>query len=125
MNELWAAIDTRRPFPRILVTNAGKEPILKARMRKRPDHRRALATLLEGIAMWEGSRVRAVLVAGMRDGCDVALYHDCFELPCDTPLYSIGYAPSLEEARRMYPDRIHGMGRFHDMQQVLNLEVAK
>ena len=125
MSELWAAIDTRSTSPRILVTNAGKEPLVKARMRKRPDHRRALATLLEGLAMWEGARVRAVLVAGMRDACVSSFYHDCFADPCDTPLYSIGYAPSLEEARQMHEDRIRGMGAFNDMRQVLTYEVAK
>lgn len=40
MSDLWAAIDTTRsPNPRLLVTNAGKEPILKARMSGPPQHR--------------------------------------------------------------------------------------
>ena len=122
MTELWAAIDTRRTLPRILVTDAGRQPILKARMTGPPNHPKALATLLEALSLWEGRRVRAVLVVGERGGCDPSRYHDFFAEPDRTPMYSIEYAPPCGPRPR---DRIEGMGRFRDLKQLLLFEVAR
>ena len=52
---LWMAI---RPGPtgtRVLVTE-GQETLLKARLMRDPAHPRALATLLEAMALWQESR---------------------------------------------------------------------
>ena len=126
MSDLWAAIDTRQYLPRLLVTNAGREPLLKARMSGPPQHRRALSTLLEALAMWEGRPVRAALVVGERQrGCDMSQYHDFFAEPDRTPMYSIEYVTSIAEMRRTYRDQLHGMGKSRDLKQLLLFEVAR
>jgi hypothetical protein len=125
MSDLWAAIDTRRHLPRILVTNAGKEPLLKAHLSCHPQHQRALSTFLEALALWEGRPVRAALVVGERVGCEMSQYHDFFAEPDRTSMYSIEYVSSLAVLRRAHRDQIRGMGRFHDLQQVLRFEVAR
>ena len=122
MTKLWAAIDTRRALARILVTDAGRQPILKARMTGPPHHRKALTTLLEALSLWEGRPVRAVLVVGERDGCDPSRYHDFFTEADRTPMYSIEYVPPPGPGVR---DRIEGMGRFRDLKQLLVSEVAR
>lgn len=125
MSDLWVAIDTRRHLPRILVTNAGREPLLKAHLSCPPQHRRALSTFLEALALWEGRSVRAALVVGEQVGCDMSRYHDFFAEPDRTPMYSIEYVSSLATMRRTHRDQIRGMGRFQDLQQVLRVEVAR
>jgi hypothetical protein len=87
MSTLWAAIDLSGRNPRILVTDGGREPLLKAQMLSRPNHPRALATLLEGLSMWESRPVRAALVVGDRDGSDSSQFLDCVADPWGTPQY--------------------------------------
>ena len=125
MSDLWVAIDTRRLCPRILVTNAGREPLLKAHLSGPPQHRRALSTFLEALALWEGRPVRAALVVGGRGGCDMSQYHDFFAEPDNTPMYSIEYVSSLAKMKRTSTDQIRGMGRFQDLKQLLLFEVAR
>ena len=125
MNDLWVAIDTRRLCPRILVTNGGREPLLKAHLSGPPQHRRALSTFLEAMALWEGRPARAALVVGGRGGYDTSQYHDFFAEPDHTPMYSIEYVSSLAEMKRANKDTIRGMGRFQDLKQMLLFEVAR
>lgn len=125
MSDLWAAIDTRRLCPRILVTNSGREPLVKANLSGPPQHRRALPTFLEALALWEGRPVRAALVVGKSDGSDTSRYHDFFADLDHTPLYSIDYVSSPAELRRAHRDQIRGMGRFQDLKQLLMWEVAR
>ena len=125
MSDLWAAIDTRRLNPRILVTNSGREPLVKAHLSGAPQNRRALSTFLEALALWEGRPVRAALIVGNADGCDMSRYHDFFAEPDRTPMYSIEYVSSPTEMKRAHRDPIRGMGRFHDLKQLLMWEVAR
>jgi len=126
MSDLWAAIDTRRLCPRILVTNGGREPLVKAHLSGPPQHHRALPTFLEALALWEGRPVRAALVVGKSaNGCDMSRYHEFFADPDRTPLYSIDYVASPAELRRANRDPIRGMGRFDDLKQLLLWEVAR
>ena len=125
MNELWAMIETKRSGPRLIVTNQGKEPLLKARMRQPPQHPRALTTLLEGVALWEGAPIRAALVAGARDSYDISRYHDCFAEPGTSPLFTLAVVPTLAEAREHHRDSLRGMGKFDDLRQLMLFEVAK
>jgi hypothetical protein len=111
--------------PRILVTDAGKHPLLKARMTTPPQHRQALATVLEGLALWEGSPIRAALVVGEPGRCDTSHYHDLFADPCHSPLYTIDYVPTLAAMRRQQRDRVEGMGKFHDLRELLTRTVAR
>jgi hypothetical protein len=125
MQDLWACIEPQGTETRLLVTNAGKEPRLKARLRQPPQHRRALPMLLEALALWEGQPIRAALVADAPGRSDLSIYHDCLVDACDTPLYSIATVPPLAVLRRLHRDELSGMGRFRDLQEVLRFEVAR
>jgi hypothetical protein len=125
MQHLWACIDPRGPETRLLITNAGKQPLLKARMSRPPQHRKALPMLLEAIAQWEGQPIRAALVADDKGQYDSTLYHDCLVEPCETPLYTIETVLPLAALRRLHRDEINGMGRYHDLKQLLLFEVAR
>ncbi len=48
----------------LLVTSPHGDDLLKARLPVRPPHPRALLTLLEGVALWSGEPVFAVISAG-------------------------------------------------------------
>lgn len=61
---------------RVLATQHGDD-CLKAVLPSRPAHPRALHTLLDGLAMWHGTRVRAALVAG--DPWAPSLVEDLFD----------------------------------------------
>jgi hypothetical protein len=51
---------------KILVRNAQDDDLLKARLPIRPRHPRSLLTLLEGLALWSGEPLYAVISAGKR-----------------------------------------------------------
>ena len=125
MTKLWAKIDPNRTEPRILITDSRSKPLVKARLSRPPQDRRALPALLEAIASWEGQRVRAALVVDGQDPHVYSRYHDCLVDACETPLYSIDYVPSLAVARRLHKDCIRGMGRFHDLRQLTLFEVGE
>lgn len=57
---------------RLLVMSPHGDDLLKARLPVRTRHPRALLTLLEGVALWSGQPVRAVISAGAprADGLD-------------------------------------------------------
>lgn len=126
MNDLWVAIDTRRHTPRILVTDGGKGPLLKAQMSHAPQHPRALSTFLEALALWEGRVARAALIVAESAGFDTSRYHDFFAEPDRTPQYSIDYVSSWHDLQRVQKrDPIRGMGQFNDLKQLLMSEVAR
>jgi hypothetical protein len=49
---------------KLLVTSPHGDDLLKARLPVRPRHPRALLTLLEGVALWSGEPLFAVISAG-------------------------------------------------------------
>ena len=64
---------------RVLAMRGASETLLKARLSRDPVHPRALSTLLEAIALWQGMQVRAALAADDRPGsCDSSLYQEAF-----------------------------------------------
>ena len=63
MNSIWVGIAPGPTATRVLAMHGASETILKARLRRDPSHPRALATLLEAIALWQGMRVQAALAA--------------------------------------------------------------
>ena len=73
MRSLWVAIDSRCDETRVLATAGPKETVLKARLSATAQHPRAVPTLLEALALWQGMPVRAVIVAGDRDGSSDAV----------------------------------------------------
>ncbi len=120
---LWMAI---RPGPtgtRVLVTEGGQETLLKARLMRDPAHPRALATLLEAMALWQGEQVRAVLAVGRTGaGSDTRLAHEAFALFEPTPLFHLDVVDGRRRRRR---EGIVGMGDYRDLRQLLLSEVAR
>ena len=84
---------------KLLVTSPQGDDLIKARLPSRPPHPRALLTLLEGVALWSGEPLYAVISAGEhRDdwlGCEAwgedlwsaesALVHYDFAIPPQRP----------------------------------------
>ena len=67
MNSLWVAIDSRCNETRVLAMSGPKETVLKARLAATAQHRLALPSLLEALALWQGIPVHAVVVADAPD----------------------------------------------------------
>jgi hypothetical protein len=85
-------------------TNEGKTVVLKATLSGRPSHPRALQWMLEALALWQGTAVRGVLVAGKRtDGYGSALYEEWFA-DFGGALYTLDF--ETEIPRRRHRDRV-------------------
>jgi hypothetical protein len=124
MSNLWMAISPSLHATRVLAMAGASETILKARLKPQPSHPRALATLLEAIALWQGTKVRAALCAAERDGgSDSSLYREAFD-DFGGPLYSLDWIPAAGRGRRRHRD-LAGVGDFADLRQLLLDEVAR
>ncbi len=123
MESIWMSIAPSASSTRVLAMEGAHDTILKARLRGSPKHPRAMATLLEAIALWQGRPVRAALSADAKDGFDSSLYREAFA-DVGGPLYSLDWIPGPVRARRVRRD-IHGMGHFADLREVLLAEVAR
>jgi len=126
MSDIWMAVSPERQTTRVMAMAGPSETILKARLLPSPAHPRALATLLEAVALWQGKQVRAALCAGERDGLsDSSLYREAF---ADTggPLYTLDWVPACPRvgARRRHRD-LPGLGAFEDLRQLMLFEVAR
>jgi hypothetical protein len=120
---IWTAIHPGPSETRILATHRGQRTLLKARLAAEPAHTRALATLLEALALWEGEPVRAALcVGGSGDGRMPRLVRDLFPMNEPTPLYRLDIVDVRRPRRR---DAIEGMGDFRDLRRILITEVAQ
>jgi hypothetical protein len=102
---------------KLLVTSPQGDRI-KARLPARPPHPRALLTLLEGIALFGGEPLYAVISAGKhRDdwlGCETwgpELW------PTESPLVHFDFAVPPPRARRT----LRGVGDFRDLRSQLAL----
>jgi hypothetical protein len=105
-----------------VIARAGpSDTILKARLARQPAHPRALPTLLEAIALWQGVQVHAALCAADRDGVsDSSLYRDAF-VDFGGPLYTLEWIPAATLERRRRGD-IRGVGDFADLRRLLVAE---
>lgn len=106
---LRATVHPGPTLTRILVTEDGDD-CLKAVLPMAPVHPRALHTLLEGLALWRGRPVHAVLVAG--DPLDLSRVEDLFGgalWPHD--LANVQF--EVRQPRR--PERIRGLGDFRQL----------
>ncbi len=121
MQPIWVGIDPRPPSARVLALQGYQESVLKARLLPQPKHPRALATMLEALALWQGVPVRAVLAVGDEEPwCDEGAYHVGFPDFGETPLYSLDVVSRIQRPRRR--DAIGGMGDFRDVRQLQLLE---
>lgn len=92
MRPLWVAIDSRPDEARVLATARTRETMLKARLSPVTQHPRAVPALLEALAMWEGTMVRAVVVVDDRDGSSATrLKLDCVTDLVGDPLYQLQF----------------------------------
>jgi hypothetical protein len=124
MSDLWMAISPGSHATRVIAMAGASETILKGRLASQPSHPRALPTLLEAIALWQGSKVRAALCAGERDGAsDSSLYRTAFD-DFGGPLYTLDWVPAHQRARHRNR-ALSGVGDFDDLQQLLITEVAR
>jgi hypothetical protein len=124
MSDIWMGVLPEKSSTRVLAMAGPSETILKARLLPSPSHPRAMATLLEAIALWQGQKVRAALGAGERDGVsDLSPYREAFT-DFGGPLYSVDWVPAPGRVRRRHRD-IAGLGDFSDLRQLLLFEVAR
>jgi len=123
MRPLWIAVDSKPDETRVLATAGPQETLLKARLSSAPHHRRAVLTLLEALAMWEGTQARAVVVVDDRESSSlVRLKLDEFADLFEEPLYQMRFVPGHKRGHR---DRLDGFGPFHDLRQLVMFEVAR
>jgi hypothetical protein len=125
MESIWMGIAPSATSTRVLAMAGPLDTILKARLARSPSHPRAMATLLEAIALWQGRPVRAALCADERPGgSDTSLFRETFA-DVGAPLYTLDWIPARVRGRRARRRDIAGMGEFADLRQVLIDEVAR
>jgi hypothetical protein len=123
MSDIWMGIAPEPKATRVIAMAGPSETILKARLLPSPRHPRAMATLLEAVAMWQGTRVRAVLsVADGDGGYGSSFCHEAFT-DFGGPLYTLDWVPACRRARR-HRD-LPGVGSFADLRQQVLFEVAR
>ncbi|MCC6984731.1 MAG: hypothetical protein IT535_15825 [Bauldia sp.] len=122
MSSIWVGIDSTSDGTRVLATAGPTETILKARLSATVHHPRAVAALLEALAMWQGQPVRAaVVVDGPGGSSATRLCLDSWDFG-GPPLYTLEF---VHGRKRRHRDRLDGVGRFHDLRQLLLFEVAR
>jgi hypothetical protein len=125
MESIWMAVAPNATSTRVLAMAGTQDTILKARLSRSPAHPRAMTTLLEAIALWQGRPIRAALCADDRPGgSDSSLFRETFA-DVGGPLYTLDWIPALERGRRARRRDIAGMGEFADLRQLLIDEVAR
>lgn len=121
---IWMAIRPGRMHTKILATAGVEQTLLKANLLTEPAHPRALPTLLEAVALWQGEQVRAALCVGASDdGCGTRLSRALFDVIEPTPLFCLDIVP--DRPRRKKRDGLDGLGDFRDLRQLLLYEVAR
>ena len=125
MESIWMGIAPSATSTRVLAMAGPHDTILKARLSRSPAHPRAMATLLEAIALWQGRPIRAALCADeQHGGSDSSLFRETFA-DVGGPLYTLDWIPAPERGRRARRRDIAGMGEFADLRQILLDEVAR
>jgi hypothetical protein len=123
MESIWMGIAPSSAATRVIAMAGPGDTILKAQLARDPKHPRALATLLEAIALWQGQPVRAALCADAGGlSYDSNLCREAF-LDEGGALYSIVWVPAGAHRQRRH--RIHGLGNFRDLERLLISEVAR
>jgi len=123
MDTTWIGIAPTATHTRVVAMRSPVETFLKAHLQTDPSSPRALATLLEALALWEGRRVRAALVVDDRSPCGGGLLREAFPMFGDSgSLVELTWVePRASRAR----GGIRGMGRFADLEQIVRRTLAR
>lgn len=125
MHSLRIAIQAAPDGARLLAMENAREIVLKARLRSNPAHPRALPTLLEGLALWQGQKVRAALCADeSADSFVMKRYPDLFTDPGDTLLYVLDWVPVVRR-RPVRREEIRGLGGFRELRELVLGEISR
>ena len=110
---LWVAVHPHINGTRILATQGQQGPVLlRATLSAKTAHPRALPWLLEALALWEGERVHAALVADESvSQSGTSLFHDLYAELDETPLFRVELVPIRR--RRL------GTADFRNLQAIL------
>ncbi len=122
MERIWVAVAPSGRDTRILATEGPGDTVLKARLRSRPRHPRALPMLLEALAQWQGQYVSAALAVGGSSPWFESVLHDELLVDEHTPLYELDLVPAVPPRRRR---ELGGFGDFRDLHGLLRREVAR
>lgn len=125
MESIWLGLSPSPRSTRVLAMRGASEVILKAHLSLCPSSPRAVTTLLEALALWEGAPVRAALVVdeSSTSSCPTTLYRDLFAVfGQNTPLYELDWVPRAVRRRR---DGLTGLGDFGDLERLLVRSVAR
>lgn len=123
MKSIWMGIAPSLETTRVIAMTSPSETILKARLAPDPKHPRAMATLLEAVALWQGQPVRAALcVGGPGRSYDSNLYREAF-LDDGGALYDVVWVPGCEHRRSR--TQLSGLGSFRDLERRVVEEVAR
>lgn len=124
MQSIWLAIHPQPQGTRLLAQAGPGETLVKAQLAPRPASPRALAALLEGLALWQGAPIRAALCVERDAGtCVTSSFLDSVVDYGKAPLFEIEVVSAGRRRRRR--DRLDGMGDFRDLRQLLLFEVAR
>ncbi len=103
---------------KLLVTSPEGDDLIKARLPIRPPHPRALLTMLEGVALYSGEPMYAVISAGSDRDDGLDWEHWCDDLwPAESALVQFDFAPPARRARR----QLRGVGDFRAVRRQLRL----
>lgn len=116
---LWpTTLRITREEVKLLVTSPEGDDLLKARLPTRSRHPRALCTLLEGVALWSGEPVYAVISVGKH--CAAWLGSDQWGgqlWPEESVLVQFDLAVPQPRQRRT----LRGLGDFRDLRRHLRV----
>jgi len=116
---LWpTTLRITREEVKLLVTSPEGDDLLKARLPIRARHPRALCTLLEGVALWSGEPVYAVISAGKYCAAWLGSEYWGGQLwPEESALVQFDLAAPQPRRRRT----LRGLGDFRDVRRQLLL----
>lgn len=98
---------------RLLLTDHQGSDLLKASLPLPAHHPRAMLTLVEGLALWSGDRLGAVISAAS-PSTPSAMWHDEAWPPEESALVRFELAPVRERRRR----RLDGVADFRDLRRL-------
>lgn len=122
MEAIWMGVAPSAVATRVLAMASPSETILKALLRADPQHPRALGTLLEAVALWQGVPVRAALcVDESAPSSASTFYRGAWD--DGGALYSVSWVPGPGRRRQRFG--VRGVGDFRDLERLVISEVAR